>query len=264
MPTATAVKKAAPVKKAAGVKKAAPVAAAAQPDALKETSEARAARETRDAELTAQILELRDSEEKTSWFDIASQLEIGQGKAMFLYMIAHVDPSDVITFKDDDDLAAKVAKLRDDKKLSWGILAARSGVSEGKLKNLYEAATGVTAIGNRIGKGGRYPTGADRPAPAPKAAKTAKAAKAAKATEQEDLSSVELPPKGTPLADFTLKQLQARLNGKVIKVGRPNGLTPETVKVTRVTKVKDGEITLTDFSGKTRTVLAVQIKSASN
>jgi len=252
-----AAKKAAPAKKAAATKKAAPAAAESNGSAAK------AERAERDAVLTARILELRDAEEKTSWFDIAQELEIGEGKAMFLYMIAHVKPNERIHWKDDDELAAKIVPLRDEGKLSWGILAARAGAPESKLKSLYEAATGTSVVGNRIGKGGRYPTGAERPVKAAAAKKAPASKKAAMAEKVVTPTNVAMPKPGTPLSEYSLSQLKVRLNGKSLTYQRNDGKT-EKIAVKNVTKLNDsGEVTLSDQDGKSRTLLVTGIKSAS-
>jgi hypothetical protein len=93
-----------------------------------------------DAALTKKILALRSKDKK--WADIGDQLGITPGKAQFLAMVSEVKPKDRIKFTDDEDLADKVVCARDDDLLSWGLIAARSGVSEGKIKRLYEEAGG--------------------------------------------------------------------------------------------------------------------------
>lgn len=93
-----------------------------------------------DEALTKKVLALRAKDKK--WADIGEQLGITPGKAQFLVMVSEVKPKDRIKFTDDEDLGAKVVVARDDDLLSWGLIAARSGVSEGKIKRLYEESGG--------------------------------------------------------------------------------------------------------------------------
>lgn len=234
--------------------------------------------------LEDEVVRLRDKENK-NWSEIAEELDIGQGKAMFLYMKVNAEP---LTFKDDADLAKKVVALRTGKEPeSWGLISARSGVSEGKLKKLFEEASGNPARGQRIGKGGRYPgeangaakatavkkTAAKTTKAAGKTAKVAKtAAKSTKATGKKATgakkgaanpqSSAVQPGQLTPLSDLTLEELQARLNGKVITVAMEMG-GERKVAVQRVTGVtRDGELKFSDKDGKSRVVLISHILRA--
>lgn len=97
-------------------------------------------RANKDEALTKKVLALRAKDKK--WSDIADQLGITPGKAQFLVMVSEVRPKDRIKFSDDEELADAVVTARDDDLLSWGLIAARSGVSEGKIKRLYEEAGG--------------------------------------------------------------------------------------------------------------------------
>lgn len=255
------VKKAA-VKKAVASKKA-PAKKATAAKKTSATTEETSAREARKAEnmaLAERIVELREND--NNWATISEETGVGQGKAMLLYMYATTDDADKINLTGNEDKdGPKIVKARESG-LSWGNIMARTGVGEGKLRALFEAASGESTMGNRIGKGGRYPTGS---APAKKVGKavgkTAKASKAAKAAEAESVSGVELPPAGTPIAEFTLAQLKKRMNGKTVTLNKSSGGV-ERIKVKSVTKKsKAGEISLVNQDGASRTILAVSVKA---
>lgn len=271
MPTKTAAKKVAASKKAAPAKtaKASKKAAAAE-------ESSGSGRGGPDLKLANRIKKMRDNDQ--SWREIADELEIGTGKAMLLNLYARVDEDDRITGT-DAAIAKKVVKARNDG-YSWGALQARTGLGEQRLRKMYEEETGESTRGNRIGKGGRYPgdvkpddedtpksrKAAGKKAPAKAAAPAKKAAKAAKAgkapgAEKPRTPSVSEDP-NSPLVAWPLAKLQERLDGKKITVVGDND-TKRTIMVRKITKkTKDGEITLTDQDGKTRTILAVHIKSA--
>lgn len=99
---------------------------------------------------TKQVVKLRDSGSKFE--EIAETVGITPGRAIFLYDAATLEDSERITFKNDEDLGKKLIKLRGT--LSWGKISARSGVSEPKLKRLFEEAGGEA--NSRLGKGGRH------------------------------------------------------------------------------------------------------------
>lgn len=252
------VKKAA-VKKAVASKKA-PAKKAAAPKKAAATTEETSAREARKAEnmaLAERIVELREND--NNWATISEETGVGQGKAMLLYMYATTEDSDKINLTGNEDKdGPKIVKARE-AGLSWGQIMARTGIGEGKLRALFEAASGESTLGNRVGKGGRYPTGS---APAKKAAKAVgKTAKASKAAEADSVSGVELPPAGTPIADFTLAQLKKRMNGKTATLNK-NGGGVERIKVKTVTKKsKAGEISLINQDGASRVILASAIKA---
>lgn len=253
--------------KKAGAKKvpAAKKAAAKKAAATTEEMSTREAQRAANLEVGEQIVEMRDNQE-LSWADISSQLEIGQGKAMLLYMYASVADEDRITAPNEDSLGKKIVKARNDG-LSWGQIMARTGLGEGKCRSLFEAASGEESLGNRIGKGGRYPSGVSAPAKKAPAAKKGAAKKGAApvkaaAAKKGAAPNVELPSAKTPLADYTLPQLQKRLNGKIITMNREGGGV-ERINVKNISrKTNAGEIVLSDKDGKSRTVLASMIKSA--
>lgn len=93
-----------------------------------------------------------------TWGEISESVGLPQGKCMYLYEVETVSPKTRIAAKTEEELKAKIAEGRNEG-LSWGVLSARSGKSEGYCKKAYEEITGQEALGNRIGKGGRYPGG---------------------------------------------------------------------------------------------------------
>ena len=102
-------------------------------------ADGKAERAAKNGELTAKVVEMREGGSK--WGEIAEALDITPGKAMFLEMKAQVadNPKLAIKFSGDEDLTTKVIAARNDDMLSWGQISARTGVSEGKLKKLWEA-----------------------------------------------------------------------------------------------------------------------------
>lgn len=206
----------------------------------------------------ARIAKMREN--KTPWATIAEELGIGAGKAQLLYLQHQVAPSDRIEGRNEADLAKRIVSARDNQKLSWGAISARSGLTESRCRRIYEDTTGTPALGNRIGKGGRYASEADRPVKEPKAAKTPKAAKAAKA-ESEAPKRVSAEQAKVSIGDMDLKQLKDRLNGKVITVNNEGGGTRK-IAVKAVKSLRDGELRLTDKDGNATTVLVAHIAKA--
>jgi hypothetical protein len=246
----------APVKKAAKkatkpTKKAAKKAPANKPD----TSEARAEREARDAELTAQIVELKEAGEK--WSAITEAVGISPGKAMFLYEVSQVAPKDRIKYNDDDDLAKKIVAARKDG-LSWGTIMARANISEGKARGLWEAATGKSTKGERIGKGGRFPAGT---APAKKAAAPAKKAAKKAAGAVKKGGAPTKPGEIKNVNDMNLREITDRLTGRKIKVGV--GGKQVTIGVKEVLGLEGGELSFTDLKGADRTIKVSNITNVS-
>jgi hypothetical protein len=254
--TKKAAAKKAPAKKAPASKKAAAP--------VEDGASARELRREENLAIGKQIVDLRDNQE-LSWADISDQLGIGQGKAMLLHMYASVEPSDRITARNDEELGKKIAKARESG-LSWGQIMARTGLGEGKCRSLFEAASGESSMGNRIGKGGRYPSG-DAPVKKATVAKKAAAKKGAApakaaAAKKGAAPTTALPPANTPLADYTLPQLQRRLNGTIVTINGEGG-SVSRIKVKAVTrKTNDGSIVVQNSDGKSQTFLAAQVKSA--
>lgn len=108
-------------------------------------------------DVSAKIVKLKDTDGKT-WAEISEAVDKPMGKCMFLYEQATVTPKTKISGKTEEDLKANIAKARESG-LSWGVISARSGKSEGYCKTAFQEITGESPKGNRIGKGGRYPDG---------------------------------------------------------------------------------------------------------
>lgn len=229
--------------------KAAPKPAPA-PDTSNKKAESeakKAERAAKNGELTEQVLEMREAGKK--WQEIADELEITPGKAMFLDMKAAVSasPKLKISWKDDDELAEKITNARTEDMLSWGQISARTGLSEGKLKKVFAAAAGDMAHGHRIGKGGRFPKGVTpppKPAKAEKATKTTKAA--GTAAKSKPLNQIK-----------TTEEMAEKLNGKGIKLNRNGKETKIGVKT--VKEFKDGTISFVSDRGQTRSVKVDEI-----
>lgn len=127
-------------------------------------------------DITQKVLALR-AEGKTLG-QIAKELGTTSGRVAFIEMCATVTDAERITYKGDEDLGTKIVQARDTQNLSWGMIAARTGVAEGRVKRLYEATSGTPTLGLRLPK-------AEQPAPAAKKAPVSKPkAKAAPATKK--------------------------------------------------------------------------------
>jgi hypothetical protein len=138
------VRKGATAKPAAKAEKAdtsaadAEAKAAAAAERAEKAEAKREAREALHAEQTAEVVSRYvEGDEKLSV--VAQSLKITPGKAAFLVMQYRVAEGEVpsIEGKDDEALlkAINVARLKADEYSSWGWLAARSGRSEGFIKN---------------------------------------------------------------------------------------------------------------------------------
>jgi len=112
--------------------------AAAAAEREEKAAEKREAREALHAEQTAEVVSRYiEGDEKLSV--VAASLKITPGKAAFLVMQHRVAEGEVpaIEGKDDESLlkAINVQREKADEYSSWGWLAARSGRSEGFIKN---------------------------------------------------------------------------------------------------------------------------------
>lgn len=277
MPTKAPAKKVAATKKVAA-KKAVPAKAAAKKAVAAPAAESNGGGRqiSIDMKLANRIAKMRDA--GTSFTDIAAELEMTPGKAQLLNMFARVEDADRITGT-PAQIAKKVVKERD-AGYSWGALCARTGIGEARLRTMYEEETGNSTKGNRIGKGGRYPGDVNpnengrAAAPAKKVVASKKAAAPAKATSAKKGVAKKAAGKaaggeenvnagGHPLVDMPLTALKQRLEGRKIRVRR-EGNKEEVIEVKKINKkTRDGEVTLIDGKGNTRTILAVQILSAS-
>jgi biotin carboxyl carrier protein len=200
--------------------------------------------------LGKQAVKLRDKD-GLPWFEIAQRLDVPQGKALAAYEVASWPDNKV--FKGTDAAKAKeIVRLRDKEALSWARIAARVDVTEAKCRTIYEETSGEPHRGNRIGKGGRYPSDVERPAKTAPAKVTkaaaskkapAKTAANAKATGTRNVN------KQLAIHQMNKDQLTARLTGKVIKFDH-NGRV-KTMKVGEVVNLakKGGNLTVADAKG---------------
>lgn len=101
-------------------------------------------------DITKRILALRT--EGKNYTQIAKELGTTSGRVKFIEMCATVTDAERITFESDQDLGAKIVQARDTGHLSWGVIAARTGVPEGRVKRLYETTSGTPTLGLRLPK----------------------------------------------------------------------------------------------------------------
>jgi len=199
------------------------------------------------AAVDEKIVQLRNDGAK--WADIAEAVGLPSGKCMFRYDVATLPKKDRIA----NATAADVQRLRDEG-VSWGKIAALTGYPESRARTLYEEAGG-TALGHRIGKGGRYPKGADlngEPRPAKKAAGSKKAAAPAKAVDNALV--IELAEKQEDLA-----AVQDLITARALRLA--NG---DVIKVRSVKAVKNGAVQVVDDeTGKARAVKVANINQIS-
>lgn len=246
MVTKTATKKAAPAKAS---KRSAPVEDDEDDDEPKRGRGVQV-----DMKVANRIKKLKDSGK--TWDEISEETEIGVGKAMLWNLFARVEEDDRIpTTGSDEQIGKRIVKARAEG-YSWGAIMARTGMGETRLRTMFELASGESASGNRIGKGGRYPGDVNPNGDDDEDERPARKAKpAAKAAATPATSSA---------ANATLKQLQARLDGKTIKVVREEGGKAENIKVKTVSKkTKDGELHFSDMAGKSRVILLAHLKGVS-
>lgn len=90
-------------------------------------------------------------------------LEITElGYSLVWLFIADAELPAAQRIKESDRTGATVRKLRDEEDNSWGLIQVRFGFreyTEGRIRKMYEEASGVKAIGLRIGRGGRFLNG---------------------------------------------------------------------------------------------------------
>lgn len=209
----------------------------------------------REAVLTAdkdikQVVRLRKNE-GLKWEEIAARMNVSVGKCMFAFMVGTAEPMKNAT-------PAAVVKARAAGE-SWGLIAARAGLPEGKVRKMFQEATGKPSRGERIGRGGRpLGSGTNGSAPKPKASKAA--AKATKAPTKAAAAKSG----GGKLRDLvvsgqaTLEQVQKGLTGKQVRITR-NG-KEEVIAVAEVTGLKGQTITVKDSgTGRSRALKADSI-----
>lgn len=147
-------------------------------------------RAKRDADFTKTIVARRNKGDK--YGEIASDLNITVGKAIYLFECANQEP---IAWTNENDLAKKIVAARKENQ-SWGIISARVSLPEGKVRKIWSDTTGQDARGQRIGKGGRTLNGAPKAAKPkvaakPKATPKVASAKAAPAAEETAKAGVK-------------------------------------------------------------------------
>lgn len=108
---------------------------------------------TSDEKLQSQVVAAFKEGDKLS--DVATKFHITPGKAALIKMQAEVKPKDRIKADNDKDLAKLIVAARKEG-ASWGLIMARSGLGEGRVRSLYKSGSGKDSKGDRIeGKGGR-------------------------------------------------------------------------------------------------------------
>lgn len=242
--------------------------------------------------LTKEVTRLRKAGKP--WHEIAGETEQAAGKCMLALEFGELGPSDVVTYKNDADLAKKVVRMRDKDKLSWGSIVARTDVGEQHLRTLYESEMGEGSTkGNRIGKGGRFPGGGGGPvkkatsskraakkstpvkkataAKRPAAKKTVKKAAAKKAssprkgagaTAKKAVAKRAAPVRSHPLLGLDFDGLAEKLEGRAISVAPlTEGSKDRTYKVKAVKSFVDGTVEFSDATnGGTHTVRVDMIR----
>lgn len=148
--------------------------AAAKAEVDESAAGKRAAVKAANETLGQDIKTMRDDDGK-KFSEISEELGIASGKVLFLYACASVKPKDKIKWKTDDELASGIVSARDDDGLSWGLISARAGVPESRVRKVYTDTTGKSTLGMSIGKGGRKPANGKPVARPGKAAASAKA-----------------------------------------------------------------------------------------
>jgi hypothetical protein len=88
------------------------------------------------------------------WKDIADAVGGTVGQVILAYEKATVKPSEKIK----DISGRDVVRLRKEG-VSWGRIAVRGGITEVKVRSMFEETSGNSSLGERIGKGGRHPNG---------------------------------------------------------------------------------------------------------
>lgn len=199
---------------------------------------------TFDETASAEIVRLRD-DEGYKWDQISGAVNMPVGKAMLIYNFAKTPKK----LRIKDATGQDIARLRDDEHLSWGQISARTGYPEGSCRSLYEEATGNSAKGNSIGKGGRKPGDGAGVPKAPKGSK-AKAEKPAKEAKPGKLDGL------------TDEEIKESLEGHAIKVASDSG-DAETLKVKSVKKVQKGKVVLVTADGQARTIKAAAVVAIS-
>lgn len=199
-----------------------------------------------DNKFIKQVTEALD-EDGTTVIDVANKLGVSRGQVALAQLRGRVAVKDreALDGEDDETIGKRVKSLRDGENLSWGVISARLGVPESRVRSTYSTVTGNDHRGLRLeGKGGRSPVGNGT---APSTARASKPKAGLGKTE------AEVNPDKKHLADMTIAELKTRLTGQTITVGR--AAKSEKIPVKKVVKLsKAGEVTLIAADGKTRVV----------
>lgn len=189
-----------------------------------------------DPKLAERIVKLRNDGAK--WDEIVGQTDVPAGKALLLYEIAGCAPKDRVK----NATAKDVVRLRESG-LSWGKICGRTRIPESRLRSMFEEESKSSSRGNRIGKGGRYPSSEEVEPRAPRAAKAAKASAngGVKAAKRSDAAQA--------LDSMEPDELKEYLTGRKVQISVGGGDT-ETVTIKAVKAVKNGSISVTDNDTK--------------
>jgi hypothetical protein len=151
------------------------------PTAAKQPSTRNEAKFTRDAQLTRELL--KGLTQGKTIVALSEQLGRPIGKLLFLKMVAETEPSQIIKGT-PTAIEKAIVQARDKQGQSWGQISARTRdahgipIPEGRVRRIYEEATGRSTLGMTNGRGGR-PIAGTKPAAKPATAAKPKPAKAA-------------------------------------------------------------------------------------
>lgn len=207
-----------------------------------------------DTDLVERIVEMRDEDGK-KFAQIAEELGIQTGKAQWFYEYGKLPKKERVSFDTEKELGQWVVDAREDEKLSWGRMSMRTGLAEGRLRNLYAQFAKNPDKGKRIGRGGRYAEGDERPEPKEKTSK-----KEAKASGKAKAAAGKAATKN-PLEDLDLDGLRKRLTGKIVTTGAKSG-EEERYKIEKIKSLKKGIMTVVDDDDDEVMIEVADIKKA--
>ena len=219
-----------------------------------------------DQKLLDNVVDFR-VEKELSWDEISDKMSKSVGNCMLLFEEATLRPKDKIKAKTDEELSEKIAAARAEG-LSWGKIMVRTGLGESRCRTLWEQASGESSMGNRVGKGGRYPAGKNPNANGDGESKAKPKAKAKDDPKPKAKAKKAAPKKAADKAGaldgITLEDAQAMVNGKTLTVKSPRAKTARKIGIKEVTKVKGDSITIVAAkNGATRDILIAHITAVS-